>query len=76
LKLKWDVKYDEALEIIDKKIKGLKKGGLYYLLMKKDTRKEVVKNLLKRKPSALSFYVFEGEKREEAMEILTLTVER
>jgi len=33
LKLKWDVKYDEALEITDKEIKGLKKGGLYYLFL-------------------------------------------
>jgi hypothetical protein len=33
LKLKWDVKYDEALEIIDKEINGLKKGGLYYLFL-------------------------------------------
>jgi ribosomal protein L31 len=33
LKLKWDVKYDEALEIIDEEIKGLKKGGLYYLFL-------------------------------------------
>ncbi|PNR89135.1 hypothetical protein X925_04025 [Petrotoga sp. 9T1HF07.CasAA.8.2] len=42
LKLKWDVKYDEALEIIDEEIKGLKKGGLYYLLTKKDTKKQLV----------------------------------
>ncbi|POZ88123.1 MULTISPECIES: hypothetical protein [Petrotoga] len=33
LKLKWDVKYDEALEIINEEIKGLKKGGLYYLFL-------------------------------------------
>jgi len=33
LKLKWDVKYDEALEIIDEEIKGLKKGGLYCLIL-------------------------------------------
>jgi len=41
LKLKWDVKYDEALEIIDEEIKGLKKGGLYCLLTKKDTKKQL-----------------------------------
>ncbi|ABX32045.1 hypothetical protein Pmob_1341 [Petrotoga mobilis SJ95] len=33
LKLKWDVKYDEALEIIDGELQGLKKGGLYYLFL-------------------------------------------
>ena len=33
LKLKWDVKYDEALEIIDEEIKGLKKGGLHCLIL-------------------------------------------
>ena len=33
LKLKWDVKYNEALEIIDKEIKGLKKGSLYCLIL-------------------------------------------
>ncbi|PNR96369.1 hypothetical protein [Petrotoga olearia] len=33
LKLKWDVKYDEALEIIDEELQRLKKGGLYYLFL-------------------------------------------
>ncbi|MBL5980783.1 hypothetical protein NAAC61_00950 [Petrotoga sp. 8T1HF07.NaAc.6.1] len=33
LKLKWDVKYDEALEIIDEELQGLKKGGLYCLIL-------------------------------------------
>ncbi|PNS00186.1 hypothetical protein X927_04250 [Petrotoga mexicana DSM 14811] len=33
LKLKWDVKYDEALEVIDKELQKLKKGGLYYLYL-------------------------------------------
>ncbi|PNS01975.1 hypothetical protein X928_01490 [Petrotoga miotherma DSM 10691] len=33
LKLKWDVQYDEALEIIDEEIKGLKKGGLHCLMI-------------------------------------------
>ncbi len=33
LKLKWDVKYDEALEIIDEEIKSLKKGGLHCLIL-------------------------------------------
>ncbi|PNR97537.1 hypothetical protein [Petrotoga olearia] len=33
LKLKWDVKYDEALEIIDEELQKLKKGGLYCLIL-------------------------------------------
>lgn len=33
LKLKWDVKYDEALEIIEEELQKLKKGGLYYLFL-------------------------------------------
>jgi len=33
LKLKWDVKYDEVLEIIDEELQELKKGGLYYLFL-------------------------------------------
>jgi ribosomal protein L12E/L44/L45/RPP1/RPP2 len=33
LKLKWDVKYNEALEIIDEELQKLKKGGLYYLIL-------------------------------------------
>ncbi|MGY4687529.1 hypothetical protein [Petrotoga sp. DB-2] len=33
LKLKWDVKYDEALEIIDKELQKLKKGGLHCLIL-------------------------------------------
>ncbi|ABX32222.1 hypothetical protein Pmob_1521 [Petrotoga mobilis SJ95] len=33
LKLKWDVKYDEALEIIDEELQKLKKGALYYLFL-------------------------------------------
>ncbi|POZ92267.1 hypothetical protein [Petrotoga halophila] len=33
LKLKWDVKYDEALEIIDEELQGLKKGGLHCLFL-------------------------------------------
>ena len=33
LKLKWDAKYEEALEKIEEGIKGLSKGGLYYLFL-------------------------------------------
>ena len=33
LKLKWDTKYEEALEKIEEVIKGLSKGGLYYLFL-------------------------------------------
>jgi len=33
VKLTWDVEYDKALEIIEKEIKGMKKGGLYYLFL-------------------------------------------
>jgi tetratricopeptide (TPR) repeat protein len=33
LKLKWDEKYEEALEKIEEGIKGLSKGGLYYLFL-------------------------------------------
>jgi len=33
LELKWDVKYDEALEIIEEEIKRRKKGGLHYLFL-------------------------------------------
>ncbi|MFA6997359.1 MAG: hypothetical protein WC181_08920 [Defluviitoga sp.] len=33
LKLKWYTKYEEALEKIEVEIKGLSKGGLYYLFL-------------------------------------------
>jgi len=33
LKLKWEAKYEEALEKIEEVIKGLSKGGLYYLFL-------------------------------------------
>ncbi|POZ92920.1 hypothetical protein [Petrotoga halophila] len=33
LKLKWDVKYYEALEIIEEELQKLKKGGLYCLIL-------------------------------------------
>ena len=33
LKLKWDAKYEEALEKIEEGIKELSKGGLYYLFL-------------------------------------------
>ncbi|PNR92907.1 hypothetical protein HWHPT5561_03265 [Petrotoga sp. HWH.PT.55.6.1] len=33
LKLKWAAKYEEALEKIEEGIKGLSKGGLYYLFL-------------------------------------------
>ncbi len=57
--------------------------GRYYDLKVKDIPKEftpkvpkeinpfVKKYTLKRKPSALSFYVFEGEEREEFVEIIS-----
>ncbi|MGY4686884.1 hypothetical protein [Petrotoga sp. DB-2] len=48
LKLKWDVKYDEALEIIDEELQELKKGGLYYLFL---DQKIYILNRIKQKES-------------------------
>ena len=44
LKLKWDAKYEEALEKIEEGIKGLSKGGLYYLFLE---QKLIILNRLK-----------------------------